>query len=84
MCQVIDLLTVKPHEFIQYGLGCLEKFASLGDTCAKETRERLRIVVRAEWTYIQWYDIVILDDFDIKLIERLRVVMEPLDGSLGA
>lgn len=48
MCQVIDLLTVKPHEFIQYGLGCLEKFASLGDTCAKETRERLRIVVRAE------------------------------------
>ena len=37
---------MKPHEFIQYGLGCLEKLAELGDSCAKETREKLRIVVR--------------------------------------
>lgn len=45
MWQVFDLQSVKPHEFVEYGLGCLEKFASLGDNRAKETRERLRIVV---------------------------------------
>ncbi|KAI3674914.1 hypothetical protein L2E82_51790 [Cichorium intybus] len=43
--QVIDLLSVKPHEFIQYGLGFLEKVANLGDNCAKETREKLRLLV---------------------------------------
>lgn len=43
--QVFDLSTMKPHEFVQYGLGCLEKFAGLGDQCAKEIREKLRVVV---------------------------------------
>lgn len=43
--QVFDLSAVKPHEFVQYGLTCLENFASFGDSCAKETREKLRIVV---------------------------------------
>lgn len=45
LCQVFDLSAVKPHEFVQYGLSCLEKFAALGDTCAKETREKIRVVV---------------------------------------
>ena len=45
MCQVLDLSQVKPHEFVQFGLGSLEKLASEGDTCAKETREKLRVVV---------------------------------------
>lgn len=36
---------MKPNEFVQYGLSCLEKFAALGDTCAKETRENIRVVV---------------------------------------
>ncbi|WRX32829.1 Diacylglycerol kinase [Theobroma cacao] len=36
--QVFDLHDVKPHEFVRYGLACLEKWANNGDRCAKETR----------------------------------------------
>lgn len=43
--QVFDLSDVKPHEFVRYGLSCLEMLASLGDSCAKETRERIRVMV---------------------------------------
>lgn len=42
---MFDLTEVKPHEFIRYGLGCLEALASQGDECAKEIREKMRIVV---------------------------------------
>ncbi|PWA62273.1 ATP-NAD kinase-like domain-containing protein [Artemisia annua] len=52
--KVFDLLKVKPHEFIQYGLGCLEKLASLGDDCAKQTREKLRIVVAGGDGTVGW------------------------------
>ncbi|KAK4415246.1 Diacylglycerol kinase [Sesamum alatum] len=52
--QVFDLSAVKPHEFVQYGLSCLEKFASLGDNCAKETREKLRIVVAGGDGTVGW------------------------------
>ncbi|KAK4481639.1 hypothetical protein RD792_012545 [Penstemon davidsonii] len=52
--QVFDLSAVKPHEFVQYGLGCLEKFASLGDNCAKETRLKLRIVVAGGDGTVGW------------------------------
>ena len=43
--QVFDLSDVKPHEFVRYGLSCLEMLAGLGDSCAKETRERIRVMV---------------------------------------
>ncbi|KAK9130206.1 hypothetical protein Sjap_010693 [Stephania japonica] len=43
--QVFDLSLVKPPEFVEFGLGFLEKMASFGDQCAKVTREKLRIMV---------------------------------------
>lgn len=43
--QVFDLKDVKPHEFVRYGLGCLEKLASTGDKCADETRKKMRVMV---------------------------------------
>ncbi|CAI9787441.1 unnamed protein product [Fraxinus pennsylvanica] len=52
--QVFDLSSVKPHEFVQYGLACLENFARLGDTCAKETREKLRVVVAGGDGTVGW------------------------------
>uniref|UniRef100_A0A5B6YKB3 Diacylglycerol kinase n=1 Tax=Davidia involucrata TaxID=16924 RepID=A0A5B6YKB3_DAVIN len=52
--QVFDLSIVKPHEFIQYGLGCLEKLAGLGDSCSKETREKLRVVVAGGDGTVGW------------------------------
>ncbi|XP_010913616.2 diacylglycerol kinase 4 isoform X3 [Elaeis guineensis] len=52
--QVFDLSMVKPSEFIQYGLACLEKLADLGDFCAKETREKLRIMVAGGDGTVGW------------------------------
>ncbi|CAL0325598.1 unnamed protein product [Lupinus luteus] len=52
--QVFDLSDVKPHEFVRYGLGCLELLAGLGDTCAKETREKLRVVVAGGDGTVGW------------------------------
>ncbi|KAI3444118.1 hypothetical protein Pfo_000783 [Paulownia fortunei] len=52
--QVFDLSAVKPHEFVQYGLSCLENFASLGDTCAEETRKKLKIVVAGGDGTVGW------------------------------
>lgn len=43
--QVFDLSDVRPHEFVRYGLGCLERLASIGNSCAKECREKMRIMV---------------------------------------
>ena len=43
--QVFYLKDVKLHEFVQYGLKCLEMLARIGDSCAKDTCERLRVVV---------------------------------------
>lgn len=45
LMQVFDLSDVKPHEFVQYGLGCLEVLAGLGNSCAKECREKMRVMV---------------------------------------
>ncbi|KAK7304158.1 hypothetical protein RJT34_15240 [Clitoria ternatea] len=52
--QVFDILDVKPYEFIRYGLGCLEVLAGLGDSCAKETRDRIRIVVAGGDGTVGW------------------------------
>lgn len=52
--QVFDLSEVKPHEFVQYGLGCLEKLADLGDSCAKETRQKIRVVVAGGDGTVGW------------------------------
>ncbi|KHN43079.1 Diacylglycerol kinase 3 [Glycine soja] len=52
--QVLDMLDVKPHEFLQYGLGCLEMLTGLGDSCAKETRKRIRIMVAGGDGSVGW------------------------------
>ncbi|XP_058067873.1 diacylglycerol kinase 4-like isoform X2 [Magnolia sinica] len=52
--QVFDLSVVKPPDFVQYGLACLEKLALLGDQCAKETREKLRIMVAGGDGTVGW------------------------------
>ncbi|KAJ0984240.1 hypothetical protein J5N97_002596 [Dioscorea zingiberensis] len=52
--QVYDLSVVNPADFVQYGLGCLEKLASLGDLCAKSTREKLRIMVAGGDGTVGW------------------------------
>ncbi|KAH9291833.1 hypothetical protein KI387_042978, partial [Taxus chinensis] len=52
--QVFDLSDVKPSDFIQHGLGCLEKLASFGDPCAQETRNRVRIMVAGGDGTVGW------------------------------
>ncbi|CAL1415063.1 unnamed protein product [Linum trigynum] len=52
--QVFDLSDVKPHEFVRYGLVCLEKMAILGDLCAKECREKMRIMVAGGDGTVGW------------------------------
>lgn len=52
--QVFDLADVKPHEFVLYGLGCLEVLARLGDSGAKECRERMRVMVAGGDGTVGW------------------------------
>ncbi|XVE63416.1 hypothetical protein DITRI_Ditri07aG0018800 [Diplodiscus trichospermus] len=52
--QVFDLQDVKPHEFVRYGLACLEKWANNGDLCAKETRQNIRVVVAGGDGTVGW------------------------------
>ncbi|KAK4746583.1 hypothetical protein SAY87_025620 [Trapa incisa] len=52
--QVFELKDVKPHEFVQYGLACLEKLASAGDQCADETRTRMRVMVAGGDGTVGW------------------------------
>eukprot|EP01018_Ginkgo_biloba_P007102 Gb_24490 [translate_table: standard] len=52
--QVFDLSIIKPSDFLQHGLGCLEKLASFGDHCAQETRDRIRIMVAGGDGTVGW------------------------------
>ncbi|XP_028554450.1 diacylglycerol kinase 4 isoform X1 [Dendrobium catenatum] len=52
--QVFDLSEVKPSDFVQYALLCLEKLAESGDVIAKVTRERLRVVVAGGDGTVGW------------------------------
>ncbi|XP_078171622.1 diacylglycerol kinase 4-like isoform X1 [Carex rostrata] len=52
--QVLDLSLVKPSDFVQYGLACLELLAKSGDFCARTTRENLRIMVAGGDGTIGW------------------------------
>ncbi|CAN1228717.1 Diacylglycerol kinase 7 [Linum grandiflorum] len=52
--QVFDLSDVKPHEFVKHGLMCIEKMAVLGDLCAKECREKMRIMVAGGDGTVGW------------------------------
>ncbi|XP_068647957.1 diacylglycerol kinase 7-like [Aristolochia californica] len=52
--QVFDILTVKPTDFVQYGLACLESIADCGDNCARETREKLRVMVAGGDGTVGW------------------------------
>ncbi|KAL9242250.1 hypothetical protein vseg_016270 [Gypsophila vaccaria] len=51
--QVYDLSDVKPNEFVQYGLACLEQL-SLCDPIAKQTREKLRVVAAGGDGTVGW------------------------------
>ncbi|XP_008779557.1 diacylglycerol kinase 7-like [Phoenix dactylifera] len=52
--QVFDLSAVKPSDFVQYGLTCLEKLADLGDGRAKTNRGRLRVIVAGGDGTVGW------------------------------
>ncbi|XP_015878124.1 diacylglycerol kinase 7 [Ziziphus jujuba] len=52
--QVFDLSDVKPHEFVRYGLGCLEILAGHGNSCAKECREKMRVMVAGGDGTVGW------------------------------
>ncbi|CAK9325785.1 unnamed protein product [Citrullus colocynthis] len=52
--QVFDLTDVKPHEFVRYGLKCLELLAELGDASAKDIREKIRVMVAGGDGTVGW------------------------------
>lgn len=74
---------MKPHEFVQYGLSCLEKFASFGDSCAKETREKLRIVVKSVFSffgYMLFYRLLLIHTKILVIFCLCSIYMESFDA----
>ena len=45
LLQVFDITVVKPSEFVEYALGCLEQLADSGDHSARSVRQNLRVMV---------------------------------------
>nr|BAD05689.1 putative diacylglycerol kinase variant A [Oryza sativa Japonica Group]BAD05846.1 putative diacylglycerol kinase variant A [Oryza sativa Japonica Group] len=52
--QVFDLTVVKPSDFVQYVLGCLEQLADAGDHSAKSIRHNLRVMVAGGDGTVGW------------------------------
>lgn len=52
--QVFELSSVKPEDFFQHGLRCLEELASFGDLCAQEIRNRIRVLVAGGDGTVGW------------------------------
>ncbi|KAI0497009.1 hypothetical protein KFK09_023337 [Dendrobium nobile] len=52
--QVFDLAEMKPSDFVQYGLACLEKLADLGYYCARSTRDNMRVMVAGGDGTVGW------------------------------
>ncbi|KAH0436083.1 hypothetical protein IEQ34_026490 [Dendrobium chrysotoxum] len=52
--QVFDLAEMKPSDFVQYGLACLEKLADLGYYCARSTRDNIRVMVAGGDGTVGW------------------------------
>uniref|UniRef100_A0ACD6ABQ3 Uncharacterized protein n=1 Tax=Avena sativa TaxID=4498 RepID=A0ACD6ABQ3_AVESA len=52
--QVFDITVVKPSEFVEYALGCLEQLAGSGDHSARSVRHNLRIMVAGGDGTVGW------------------------------
>ncbi|EEC83198.1 hypothetical protein OsI_28453 [Oryza sativa Indica Group] len=52
--KVFDLTVVKPSDFVQYVLGCLEQLADAGDHSAKSIRHNLRVMVAGGDGTVGW------------------------------
>uniref|UniRef100_A0A0E0I997 diacylglycerol kinase (ATP) n=1 Tax=Oryza nivara TaxID=4536 RepID=A0A0E0I997_ORYNI len=52
--KVFDLTIVKPSDFVQYVLGCLEQLADAGDHSAKSIRHNLRVMVAGGDGTVGW------------------------------
>uniref|UniRef100_A0A0D9X5U2 Diacylglycerol kinase n=1 Tax=Leersia perrieri TaxID=77586 RepID=A0A0D9X5U2_9ORYZ len=52
--QVFDLTVVKPSDFVEYVLACLEQLADAGDRSAKSIRHNLRVMVAGGDGTVGW------------------------------
>ncbi|XP_062195842.1 diacylglycerol kinase 4-like isoform X3 [Phragmites australis] len=52
--QVFDLTVVKPSDFVEYALACLEQLADSGDHSARSVRQNLRVMVAGGDGTVGW------------------------------
>ncbi|KAK3123109.1 hypothetical protein QOZ80_8AG0624060 [Eleusine coracana subsp. coracana] len=52
--KVFDLTVVKPSDFVEYGLACLEQLADSGDHSARSVRHNLRVMVAGGDGTVGW------------------------------